>query len=571
VSARRDRRDTHLVAYVVPRREATVSRETLVAFLREQLPESMVPSWFVFLDALPLTRQGKLDRASLPEPSGPVAAGGEGAAPRSAVERCVAEVFRDMLGVEVVGREHDFFELGGNSLLVAQAGARLCAAYDIELPLHEFFRFPTVAGVARTIEVYRRQGYDGLVAALDPAAMRRDAVLDAEITPDGLPVADFSDPSDLLLTGATGYLGIFLLERLLLETRARVHCLVRARDAGDVMERLRKAAATYRVRWRADFERRVLPLAGDLAKPGLGLEPETLERLGREVDAIYHNGALVNFTYPYSLLKAPNVEGTVEILRLACRSKAKALHYVSSIDVLAGTDTPAPYLEVETPEIPRRVPFGYSHSKWIAEKIVTIARSRGLPVTIHRPGLVFGHTETGACHETDYVLVALKGFLALGILPDYRDALNAIPVDYTAKAIVHASRQRESLGKIFHVWNKHPMPTTHTFDWVRSYGYDFELVSFEEAFDRAKAVDPSHPIYPLLPVLHLYVAGGTGRTDWDVYRTIDPAIECANTTRALEGTGVDFPGLDERYMHDALAFLVEAGHLDPPTRARRSA
>jgi thioester reductase-like protein len=150
-------------------------------------------------------------------------------------------------------------------------------------------------------------------------------VLDPSITPSTLPLADIFTPSAIFLTGASGSLGIFVLEQLIRQTKADIYCLVRASDGNDALARLKRVAEGFDVGWDRDFDARVKPVAGDLGKPLFGLSQSGFDALARTIDAIYHVGALVNFVYPYSVLKGPNVSGTAEILRLACREKVKVV------------------------------------------------------------------------------------------------------------------------------------------------------------------------------------------------------------------------------------------------------
>jgi natural product biosynthesis luciferase-like monooxygenase protein/amino acid adenylation domain-containing protein/FkbM family methyltransferase len=149
--------DRRLVAYVVPADDAAPAAGELRAHLREHVPEHMVPSAFVALDALPLTPGGKLDRLALPAPGGaPPPADTDGAdAPRGPVEELVAGIFAELLGVERVGARGDFFELGGHSLLAAQVAARVREASGVELPVGTIFEAPTAAALAARVEALR--------------------------------------------------------------------------------------------------------------------------------------------------------------------------------------------------------------------------------------------------------------------------------------------------------------------------------------------------------------------------------------------------------------------------------
>src|SRR5262249_41928899 len=127
-------------------------------FLRERLPEYMVPSAFVLLEALPLTPNGKVDRRALPVPDPGAGAGGPRVAPRTPLGEVVATAWAEVLGLEQVGVHDTFFELGGHSLLATQLLARLREAFQVELPLRALFENSTVAALAEKVEAALQAG-----------------------------------------------------------------------------------------------------------------------------------------------------------------------------------------------------------------------------------------------------------------------------------------------------------------------------------------------------------------------------------------------------------------------------
>ena len=163
VVAREEGGDRRLVGYVVPAEGAVPSAGELREHLRARLPEHMVPSAFVLLDALPLNANGKVDRRALPAPE--YAAGADFAEPRTPTEELLAGIFAEVLGVERVGLHDEFFELGGHSLLATRVVSRIRQGLAIELPLRALFEHPTVAALAEQVED-ARQAAQGL--ALPP-------------------------------------------------------------------------------------------------------------------------------------------------------------------------------------------------------------------------------------------------------------------------------------------------------------------------------------------------------------------------------------------------------------------
>jgi len=152
VMARDDVGGKRLVAYVVPATSGELTAGELRNFLRQGLPQFMLPAHFILLDALPLLPNGKLDRRALPEPdhSRPELAA-EYVAPRDETEQRVAAIWKEVLGIESVGVHDNFFDLGGHSLLATQIVSRLRSAFQAELPLRRLFETPTVEGLALAV------------------------------------------------------------------------------------------------------------------------------------------------------------------------------------------------------------------------------------------------------------------------------------------------------------------------------------------------------------------------------------------------------------------------------------
>jgi acyl carrier protein len=146
----------------------------LRARLRERLPEYMIPSAFVFLDELPLSPSGKVDRRALPAPdeSRPALASAF-LAPRTEVERVVANIWRRLLGIEQVGVNDNFFDLGGHSLMLARVHAELRELYADDIPLTALFQHPTVGTMAEYLSRGSREDSDALSQTRERADARR--------------------------------------------------------------------------------------------------------------------------------------------------------------------------------------------------------------------------------------------------------------------------------------------------------------------------------------------------------------------------------------------------------------
>ena len=439
------------------------------------------------------------------------------------------------------------------------------SAFAVDLPLQAVFQAPSVAELAEAVRAARGAS-PGAAPSAPGAALRAEAVLDPAIAPEpGAPVA--TGDADFFLTGATGYLGAHLLHELLRRTPARVHCLVRAATPGEGGRRIREHLESHRL-WDESFAPRIVPVPGDLSAPLLGLAGPDFERLAAGVDAVYHCGALVHFGQPYAKLKAGNVLGTREVLRLAARSRPKPVHHVSTTAVLAAAE-PADGGVREDDPLPaaERLATGYAQSKWVVEELVAIARSRGIPVSVYRPGAVTGHTRTLQSRTDDFLWRMVIGSVQLGSAPQLDFPLFGAPVDYVARAIVHLSREPEALGGNFHLVAPEAVRWSDLFEHLRAAGYPLEALPFAEwraELMRAAGTSTENALYPVVHLLDRDDLFARGEAEMR-------RVDCRNALRGLAGSAVVCPPLRGELLDGYLAELVRGGFLPaPPDRAERS-
>lgn len=143
-------------------------------------------------------------------------------------------------------------------------------------------------------------------------------------------------PKCVLLTGATGFLGAFLLEELLIANSvAKVYCAVRAKDNEEALSRLRSTLELYKIKLQPEQWSRVHAIVADLSLPHFGWSDEQWEELSQEIESVIHNAAMVYSLKPYNFFKSHNVDATRELLRFCCTSRIKQFHFVSTISTCA--------------------------------------------------------------------------------------------------------------------------------------------------------------------------------------------------------------------------------------------
>ncbi|HEX2178135.1 MAG TPA: thioester reductase domain-containing protein, partial [Actinomycetota bacterium] len=569
-------REKRLAAYVVPDPGVEVEPGPLRGFLENQLPGYMVPSVFLPLERFPLNASGKVDRSALPDPAGrPTDVVVEYVAPSTELEIAIARIWSEVLEVERVGVLDNFFALGGHSLQAARLVARVRRELKVDLPLRALFEYPTVGGLAHASEL-------ALATRTPPEEevdLWAEAVLAPDIDPAGALRRPDGPPRRILLTGATGFLGAFLLHELLEQSDAEILCLVRAADEARAAERLRTALETVGL-WRDEDEPRIVPVVGNLARPRLGLVDDSYGELAGTVDLILHNGAWVNAMYPYSMLKATNVGGTEQILRLAATGVVKPVHHISSLSVFP------PILwvpggiaeEFQTTET-EGFPGGYPQSKWVAEQLVNQAAERGIPAAIYRPNRVSGDSATGVTSQM-WGVEALNWLLELGVVPavDRSTVVDFVPVDFVTKAIVHlALNPQLSLGKAFHLSNPHPGTQDDLMAALRRAGYEVPEVEVRQwavqLYDHIKD-NPNHPLHELLPFIPAEVHELLSR--WrsmdeepdapadgaEPRRRPETLVSMENTLSGVAGIGLRCPPVSE-LLDTYVGYYIRSGGVPP--------
>jgi amino acid adenylation domain-containing protein/thioester reductase-like protein len=545
------------------------SGECLRGFLAARIPGFMVPGLFIEVGRLPRAPDGTVDRQALPAPA--IGASGNTGHGYSPLQAGLSHLWSRILQTGPVGLDDDFFLRGGDSLRAAEMLANVRVMFGISpghiRPLTRcLLRQPTLRSFAQATHDARA----GTLAeghADHHIDVAREAELDHAIQRRAGPPPRWREPREVLLTGATGFLGIHLLRELLQSTTARVHCLVRAPNAARALRRLTRTAGRYAL---GDMDlRRVVPLPGDLAKPDLGLPPGTFGELAESADVIYHAGAVVNFIYPYEELRATNVAGTRELIRLAGRCRGIPVHFISSTAVLAGfgamdvrevtEDTPLAYAD--------QLRMGYLETKFVAEELLRNAARAGLPVAIYRPLDITGDDRTGAWNTATEMYAMVRFITDAGVAPDIDLPLDFVPADVCASAITHISTHSAAAGHTYHLASSRRAPLGSLVDRLRARGFSIREIPYEEWIDELLKYAADHPGHPMTAFVPLFVDRDeeTGLTVAEMYLGhIFPSYTRSRTEHALRDSGIAFPAVGDRLLDLTIDRLIATGNLRDP-------
>ncbi|KAG6816775.1 putative NRPS-like protein biosynthetic cluster [Tephrocybe sp. NHM501043] len=565
--------------------------------LKKKLPSYSVPTLFVPLKRMPLNPNGKVDKPALPFPdTANVAATAPIVDKGTSTEQTMRRIWSSILpnAPQPIPLDESFFDLGGHSILATRLIFEIRKVFVVNAPLGLVFDEPTMGGLVRAVDALRNADL-GLETANGARAAEAS---DAKVAPAAVeygqdyedllprlqtsypsPSADFSRrPLTVFLTGATGFLGAFVLQDLLSrqDKVEKVICLVRASTPEKALARL-KEGSTDRGVWNDAWvsSGRLEVVTGDLALDLFGLGQEGWNRIANEADAVLHNGALVHWVYPYEKLRAANVLATLTAINLASTGKAKNLVFVSSTSAV-DTDH---YVQLSESLTHGRSPFsgvpesddlegarsslktGYGQTKWVSEKLLFEAGRRGLKGHIVRPGYVVGDSRTAVTNTDDFIWRMVKGCVQLGLVPDMNNTINMVPVNHVAlcTSLSAISPLPDAPMSVLHITAR-PLPTFNSMlSSLRQYGFATE--SCEYVVWRRKLEQHVMEVQDnaLFPLLHFVL-------DDLPTSTKAPDLDDSNTTALLkQHSGQLTTTVSDSLMGLYLAWLIAAGFLPPPS------
>ena len=424
-------------------------QDELRRHLKGKLPSYAVPTNFIPMMKFPLNPNGKVDKPALPFPdiveitAVTTKESEERWKSLSETQRMVATIWGELIqgcNPKAVRPDDSFFDLGGHSILAQQmllmVRRKLKGA---NVPMASLFQDPTLKGFSASLDQIAQPEANGITKSagdgqktveghyeLRESEYSADARKLAQSLPSTFPSPEplsCSRPIKVFLTGASGFLGAFLLRDLLDRQSPEVEVVahVRAKSAEAALQRIQNSCTAYGI-WKPEWQARLACVTGSLGEPKLGIADDAYGKLLDEVDVIIHNGAQVHWVYPYTKLRPANVHGTVHALQMCASGKPKQFAFVSSTSVLdnehyvqlserALQSGGAGVLESDDLEgSSTGLSTGYGQSKWTSEYLVRKAGKRGLRGTTIRPGYILGDSQYGSEHASDF---SLQGFVNL--------------------------------------------------------------------------------------------------------------------------------------------------------------
>lgn len=472
------------------------------------------------------------------------------------VEGKVKKIIEELLQTSVTSREDDFLDLGGNSFDSVELAQSLNKEFSIQVNMSEILNNSKFEQLVTLVRHHLRQ--DQVAAKEDN--LYEDCALSEDIVLSGSYEKELSQCQTLFLTGATGFLGAYLIRSFMEGTDVAMFCHVRAENEEAGKKRIQKNMNKYGL-WKDAYEDRIEAVPGDLKKPQLGMSDDWYQKVAEEADMILHNGALLNFLYPYSYLKETNVKSTEACIRLACVHHPKYIGYVSTFSVY---DNPSHFyrhvMEDDRLEHADGYLLPYSETKWVSEKLLELGREKGLRTIVFRPGEITGSSATGKWNFGDMISRSIVSSLKSGEMPTPVSNLYMTPVDFVADAVVCIARQDQAWNHAYNLINLNILRGNELGAIAGKLGYTTRLVSYAEWKRYLFQTDMENS--PLKIMEPLFLEDESKDTSIiRRYSVAEPTFDTANADKILRAHNISCPPVSEELVIKYIRNFIAQGVL----------
>lgn len=541
-----------LCAYYISEQE--IPGRNLKRFLASDLPEYMVPSFFVRMDAFPLSSNGKLDKKLLPLP---VATDSEAvyAPPRNQIEQELVQAFQSVLEIDRVGIDHNFFELGGDSLSVLMIYSRIYE-YNWGISAADFYSCPTIRELSNKI---RRENFNSNRDE-EPADLTG-----MEWGPEEENVGADRKMRHVLLTGATGFLGSHILKELVETTKSQIHCLVRGKNHSVAKDRLKQTMSFYfGHKYDALLDKRITCICGDIERENFGLSKKDYQALGLRIDTLIHSAAIVKYYGDYHQIEKVNVLGTKKVIDFALAFQAKLNHI--STDAVTGNYMVNNNIHTQFTENDFYIGQNYMdnpyvRSKFEAENLVFQAVKKGLKANVFRMGNLTGRYLDGTFQPNiaeNAFYSTIRSILTLGAVSDelLKEEIEFTPVDLAARAVTKILKTQQSDNRVFHILNHHTLEMKSLIEYFSDLGVRIQVLNNTEMASLVKYKVKDVSLRDALAGLLVYL-----NERGELAYSAKIRVNSERTVHYLQKLGFSWPQIDYDYISRLWIHMRETNFL----------
>lgn len=533
-----------------------IDKVLLLEYLKKVLPPYMIPAISI-LNGFPKLINGKTDIVGLNKIYTSQIEY-KSNLEMSEVENKIAQIWQKVLGIDIVDKTITFSNIGGNSMDTIRM------IYHIRKSFGNGVSFNSISSNQLTIEnlakIINLNSNDyRMSTAIQPYETEKfiewresASRINLEKSTEKNHLCKGKKKNSVMLTGSTGFLGIYILNELLLdENISEIYCLVRSDSESVAKTRMTNVALEYSIPINFSSPKlRFLP--ADITKKYLGLPKITYFELNVQVTTVIHCAANVSMLLDYQSLKTSNVDATRRIINFIATGSKKVLHYISSLaifDCFPSMEQVTENVSIDSVGI---LHSGYAQSKWIADKMVLNARQYNIDTRIYRCGRIWGDTIIGKMPKNDLIWNLLLGCMKTRCVPKIDMKLDVLPVCFLSKSIVNLILSKESLpNKIYHLSNPNAPYFSDIFISLRENNLITRSLDYsiwrKLMLEGIEDVGPGHPLFSISFILH-----EKKYKDW-----IDKYFSGELTEKHLGSLGVKYPVIN----HSILSKYIKSSEL----------
>ena len=543
-----------LCAYYVE--NGHVNKSVLKTVLYSKLPEYMVPQYFIKMEKMPHTPNGKIDRKALPEPIIEKDKK-QIVAPRNETEEFLVKIIEQKLGMKEIGIDTNIFDIGADSLSVIGIVTELFR-HNYNIKVRDVYKYPTV-----------RELYDKILKSTSDIS---EQIEHPELSKINEKVETLSmetkcikvkDKYTILLTGATGFFGAHLLVNILenKECIEKIYCIVRSKKNVTAEERLRNKLHFYfSTEYDKVFNKYVEVIEGEITKEQFNLNAEQYNKIIDKTNIVIHSAANVKHYENYKNSEESNVIATKNIIDFCKKANAR-LHYISTMTISGN------YLSKQDRDINKIFDENsffigqnfednvYSKSKLIAEALVINYMDRENKATIYRLGDLTGRYSDGGFQEnisSNGTYLRLRSILEIGAIPEEIENMDLefSPVDCVAEAVRLIIWSNKCDNRIFNIYNPNLLSVLELQKIIKKQNYEIKVMSKENFSKLIKEISSSEDTQNKLTGI---INDFTDNNDLIYNYTIKQSNKI--TCEYLKNLGFSWINIDEEYINKLILYM----------------
>ena len=562
-----DTDDSHrqfIIAYLSTSDRVSISKLRL--YLKNKLPNYMIPSYFIILDSIPYLNNGKINKKALPKPE-TLDSDSERApyvAPTNKTEILITNIFQKLLSISPIGINDNFFDLGGDSLLAINLQVELLK-HNLNITYSDIFMNPTVSGLASIIisadktvfSSINKNEFEGFDTILDNTCKLPTKI-------------EFKEMGNILITGATGFLGAHVLSQFLECEKGIAYCLIRPEHGLTLENKLIKKLHFYfGNKYDELIGSRIIIVNGDIIKNNFGMTIQDIESIANNISCVINCAAKVSHYGNYNIYKEVNVDGVENLLKF-CLQFNKRFYQISTLSISGNSLVDQSYMEQSSENdiifkennfyINQSLDNVYVRSKFEAEKLVLQYILKGLDGYILRVGNLMNRFKDGKFQpnvDENAYINRLVSLAKIGCIPDYmlNTHLEFTPIDSCAESIIKLIQHPSKTNRIFHLYDHNHIDVSLFIKILKKY-INIDIVSNEEFMNKINDIFRREDADKIL--------SGILR-DFDTNKKLiyesNVKVKSEFTIKYLEKFGYSWPKIDKNYLIKFLDYYNNLGYL----------